>query len=404
MAVFSGERALLHARSLSFPRMTGGPGGQRSRDYLIGEFQKLGYSVSQEKFSLQWAPFLFLKGAITLTLLLLAVSYVIGKNHPLIACLLMFAPTVAIFSAGHLWNALISSGSLPLKPRSYPGVNLVASLAARRTGRKRILLVAHYDSKAQSLSLANRTLLLFGLFLLCLILSLLYFSASFPGSVFLPPPTRQEIGFLSAFTALCALMVYRIKTFDISPGALDDASGLGVLLALAEAVREKPPSETTVEFLITDAEEEGLLGAWSYVNSHRDELSSGDTCILNLDGVGIEGRLMLLGGGRSKLATRILGLAREGRIPLRRCFFLPGVLMDDMPFRWRGLEAASLFALSSKSLHIHTPKDTPDLLELNGLKQAGELGLALVHQIDRAVGQIDPLASTARSGTKGIRR
>lgn len=399
MAAFSGGRALFFARSLCFPRKTGGPGGQRSRDAILAELQKLGYPASQERFAIQWDPSLFLKGIVAFILLLLSVAYVVSRNHPFFASLLMLAPCAMIFSLDHAWNALISSSTLPLKPRSYPGINLLASLTPGRTGRKQILLVAHYDSKAQSLSLANRSLLWLCLFLLCLITSLLYLSVSFPGFPLVSPPTRKEMAFLSAVTALCALMVYKNKTFDTSPGALDDASGVGVLLALAEAIKEGPPFETSVNLLITDAEEDGLLGAWSHVHSHREELSSGNTCILNLDGVGIGGRLMFLGGGRSELATRLLALAREHRIPLRRCLFLPGVMMDHIPFRWKGLEAASLFSLSSKSFRIHTPKDTPDLLEQKGLEEAGGLVLALIRQIDQAGNRIGSLAPTGKAET-----
>ncbi len=397
MAFFLGERALLHARSLSFPRKTGGEGWQKARDYIAAELQKLGYATREERFAIRWDPSLFVKGVVAFTLLLLVVAYVVSRDHPFFASLLMLAPCAMIFSSGYAWNALISSNALPLKPRPYSGINLLASLTFGRASRKQILLVAHYDSKAQSLSLANRSLLWLGLFLLCLIASLLYLSVSVPGFPLVSPPTRKEMAFLSAIAALCALMVYKNKTSDISPGALDDASGVGVLLALAEAVKKGPPLEAGVSFLITDAEEDGLLGAWSYVHSHREELSSGNAYILNLDGVGIEGRLMLWGGGRSELATRLLGLAREHRIPLRRCLALPGVLMDHMPFRWKGLEAASLFSLSSKSFRIHTSKDTPDLLEKKGLEEAGGLVLALIRQIDWAGNQIGSLAPKCKT-------
>ena len=401
MAVFSGERALLHARSLSFPRKTGGAGWQKSREYIAMELKQLGFAVSEERFAIQWDLALFLKGVISLTLLLLVISYLISKNHPFVASLLMFVSCVLIFSTSDAWNALISSSNLPFKPRSYPGVNLVASLEPGRTTSKQILLVAHYDSKAQSLSLANRSFLLLCLFLLCLLVTLLYLTASFPGFPVLSPPTRKEMGFLSAITALCALLVYKNKTFDISPGGLDDASGVGTLMALAEVIREEPPLEANVNFLITDAEEDGLLGAWSYMKAHQGEFSPKTTYVVNLDGVGIEGRLMLTGKGRSELTTRLLALARARHIPLRRCFSPPGVLMDHMPFLWRGLKAVSLFTLSFKSLRIHTAKDTSDLLERGGLEETGELVLALIQQIDRRSDGVDLHPSGARAGNIG---
>jgi len=398
MASFPGQSALHHARSLSFPRKTGSAGWHKSRDYIVAELQKLGYAVLGEKFPIQADPSLFNRGLITFTLLLLVVSYLVSKGSPLLAALLMFLPPFAVATASLAWNAWISSGKLRLKPQAFPGVNLVADLPPQGESQGRVLLVAHYDSKGQSLSLPERSLLLLCLVLLCLIVALLYLSASHVGLAPFPPPSRKQMAFLSAVAALCALMIYRNKTFDTSPGALDDASGVGVLLTLAEAMKEEPPTRTRVTFLFTDAEEEGLLGAWSYLKSHPGELSLSDTYILNLEGIGLEGRLLFLGKWGSELAARILRLAKGRGIPLRPCPFLPGVLMDHLPFRWQGLQAATLFCLSFKSFYIHTPKDRPDLLEEGGLREAGELALSFIREIDQA----QPALRGGEAGREGV--
>jgi hypothetical protein len=342
---FPAPKALAHARALAFPRRTGGPGGQKSRDYLLTEFQKLGYAVAPEAFPIRADPSLFVKAILSLTLLILVVSYLLSRNWPLPASFLMLIPALAIIRAGSWWNAWIASDRLPFKPRANPGINLLASLPPAQEERNQVVLVSHYDSKSQSLSLVGRSVLLICLVILCLLLSFFYLSASQPGWSFFLMPSRKQVAFLSAVAALCALLVYKNKTFDTSPGALDDASGLGVLLALAETLKNRVPSQVRVSFLITDAEEEGLLGAWSYVKSHRAELSAGNPYILNLDGVGIKGRLRLTGESRSDLAARILTLAKRRGIALKRSLFLPGILMDHIPFCQSGLEAISLFCL-----------------------------------------------------------
>ncbi|MDH7500617.1 MAG: hypothetical protein QHH30_09575, partial [candidate division NC10 bacterium] len=71
-------------------------------------------------------------------------------------------------------------------------------------------------------------------------------------------------------------------------------------------------------------------------------------------------------------------------IALRRCLILPGILMDHLPFAWSRLEAISLFCFSRKCLHLHTPKDRADLLEERGMREVGELLLALVRELDGA--------------------
>jgi hypothetical protein len=401
MMAFPAEKALLHARNLSFPRRAGGSGGRRSQQYLVGELEKLGYGISQEKFPIQADPSLLLKSVLCLTLLALVVSYLISKNHPLPAALLMSLPLLLILNAGRIWKALMSGGRLPFKPRTYLGVNLVASVAPKNPIAKEILLVAHYDSKSQSLSLARRSLFLVSLGLLCLIIVTLYVSAAFPDLTIFSPPTRKQMGFLSAVTALCTLMLYKNKTFDTSPGALDDASGVGVLLALAEMIKACPPSSVKVTFLLTDAEEDGLLGAWAYVKSHAAELSFRAPFVLNLEGITSAKRLWLKGKGRAGSAAMILQLAKERGTPLHRVPGLPGVLMDDIPFAARGLEAVSLFGLSLQSFHIHTPKDRADLLEESGLREAGELLAALIYEMDGGRSLSLPRKRGQIGGTKG---
>lgn len=52
-----------------------------------------------------------------------------------------------------------------------------------------------------------------------------------------------------------------------SPGANDDASAVGILLELLEAVSGDPPRRLRVRFLFTGAEELGYLGARAYAKS-----------------------------------------------------------------------------------------------------------------------------------------
>jgi hypothetical protein len=68
-----------------------------------------------------------------------------------------------------------------------------------------------------------------------------------------------------------------------SPGAIDNASGVGVLLSLAEYYQQRSPSRLRLGFLFTGAEETGLHGSESFVKTLS--LSS-PTAVINLDMVG----------------------------------------------------------------------------------------------------------------------
>ena len=53
-----------------------------------------------------------------------------------------------------------------------------------------------------------------------------------------------------------------------SSGAVDDGSGVAVLLETARALKSGKPMRNTVIFLFTDNEEGGLLGANAFIASH----------------------------------------------------------------------------------------------------------------------------------------
>ncbi len=69
---------------------------------------------------------------------------------------------------------------------------------------------------------------------------------------------------------------------QVHPGADDNASGVAVLIALARALAEAPPSPRPVQFAVTTGEEAGLLGARHLLTS-RESMPS--ACV-NLDTVG----------------------------------------------------------------------------------------------------------------------
>jgi len=72
---------------------------------------------------------------------------------------------------------------------------------------------------------------------------------------------------------------------SIYNGALDNASGVSTLLAMAEAFKNSPtPPERSVVFLLVTAEEQGLLGSEYYVENPFFPLEK-TVCNLNMDGV-----------------------------------------------------------------------------------------------------------------------
>jgi hypothetical protein len=101
-------------------------------------------------------------------------------------------------------------------------------------------------------------------------------------------------------------------------GALDNASGVSAMLAIAKAFTELPKHpRRTVYFASVTAEEQGLLGS-EYLAKHPPIPAGLIAANINIDGVGIFGRtkdLTMVGLGKSSLDSIIVSLAKmEGRV------------------------------------------------------------------------------------------
>ena len=103
---------------------------------------------------------------------------------------------------------------------------------------------------------------------------------------------------------------------DICNGALDNASGVGGLVALAEAHAKAGAAGRSIVFLAVTGEESGLLGSAWYA-SHpiyplRDSVTD-----LNMDGLSVAGRakdVVVVGPGKSELeATLATAAQAQGR-------------------------------------------------------------------------------------------
>lgn len=101
-------------------------------------------------------------------------------------------------------------------------------------------------------------------------------------------------------------------------GALDNASGVAGMLAVAEAVRALPAApKRTIYFAAVGVEEQGLLGS-EYLAAHPPVPPGRIAANLNIDGLNTYGRtrdLTLVGFGKSNLDDRVKALAAmQGRV------------------------------------------------------------------------------------------
>ena len=124
--------------------------------------------------------------------------------------------------------------------RHYRTANVVARVPARAgaTARPALLLVAHSDSKSQALPLVARMALIAVASLAALVLLLTILR---PWMLALTSAAAVA-GLVAIFTGVPLLFLLMAGSGNASPGAIDNASGAGLVLHLAECLCAAPPA------------------------------------------------------------------------------------------------------------------------------------------------------------------
>lgn len=174
------------------------------------------------------------------------------------------------------------------------------------------------------------------------------------------------------------------QTKRFSPGANDNGSGVAVLMAAAEALAQRPLTQTQVEVVFFSAEESGLIGSERYVKEHRGELNG--AAVLNLDMVGSGERLTYVSGAGMfppRRTTRWLNaLLRKVRPEIRGRWYWMGS-SDFASFLAKKVAATSLEASGKGRESVyHTDRDTMDFIEPALLGEAARLVLDFASALD----------------------
>jgi hypothetical protein len=190
-----------------------------------------------------------------------------------------------------------------------------------------------------------------------------------------------------------ALCLHADRT-PFSPGANDNASGVGVALALAARLRDEPLAHTQVWLALTGCEETGAAGMAAFLDAHAKALGP-DAMIVVLDQVGIGHLVTLTADGlilKRRTHPRALAAARAARAAL------PGLTVkeragiaytDALVATRRGLAALTVVALPPRGgeAHWHQISDRPEHLELACLTDACAFAWQILKQLDSSAAQ-----------------
>ncbi|MFL5893919.1 MAG: M28 family peptidase [Thermoleophilaceae bacterium] len=290
------------------------------------------------------------------------------------------AATLASFELEVAGRSSWTAGFLP----AGEGVNVLARIPAAGPAERTVVFVAHHD--------AARTGLLWRL-----------------------PKTRKPLALpaeaaLAAVAAGCllgsrvlraaaavALAALGLLGLDVArspvvPGANDNATGVGALVALAAALARDPLERTDVIALFTDCEEVGLGGVAAWLAAHGAELDKATTLVVSLD---------TLGSGEPAVVSRDGALtatyARDDHDWADRGALLAAVARprradlvaptDAIVARHAGFRALSVISVDADGTlgpHYHQPTDTAATVDWDSVEQCTRLAGGIARVWDAA--------------------
>jgi hypothetical protein len=346
-------RELLH--EIARPRLTGTAGAQEVAAIVRQRFNSYGYQIRDFPFSFSTWPGRFgvsVAGAVFVAGTLGAAT-LMNMRHAGVALAVLL--TVLLLTGALATLAPLLTQMLPV------GRVHTANLFAFKPGsRPRFIVMAHLDSKSQSIPLSFRgpailvAIISWSAFVMLAMLGML-----------------DPIWIIRWLTTLIGVLCYIAGVLLIfcfvenrSPGALDNASGLSTLIGVAASDRD----HDDVAYLITDAEELGLVGSRAIARQLQPVIG-----VINIDGIDDEGGFYILERFgipprhiAPHLAAAIMTAATEMGEPAQRRTVPFGLLLDHMPLARVQLPAVTLMRGSMRSLlRVHLPTDS--LAALNGV-------------------------------------
>ena len=188
-------------------------------------------------------------------------------------------------------------------------------------------------------------------------------------------------------------------------GANDNLSGVAGLVALAELLREHPLPGLQVLLVSCGAEETLQDGVRAFLARHRDELTPGRTCFVNLDTVGSPHPVMLEAEGPvwmerysgPWLRDELADCAQRLEIPLQRGFRARASTDSVIPSR-AGYPTATLVSMTDwrSPANYHLPSDVPENLDYDTVADVTRLVYELARTLSGGGGARSPMRASVQ--------
>jgi len=279
-------------KRLSFPRLVGSEGEKKAIKVVIDEFEKVGYNtVNREKFKTSlynWKRIELLFLTMGILYIILAISY---YHFPILSLVIVALIVICILKLVKI------SDSTKIKlmkndKYNFETENIYVNLKSKNS-LVNLIFIAHYDSKSQVFSSIIRIYLIMvsvfgGLILIVVFLVLSVLKIIF---TFNNPILNNFLLGVSIVIGILATLNFFNKVGNKSPGATDNATSVGTVVALSKYFKNNPLENIDFTFLITGSEELNLGGAIDFIQKHKNELDKDITYFINYDLVGALGVL-----------------------------------------------------------------------------------------------------------------
>jgi hypothetical protein len=382
---FDAQRAYGHIETLAgLRRLAGTPGETEAQEYIRRAGSEIGVEMSPEEFSYSERP---LKVALPATCLIIASISLMGSLAYLWGSSLCIIPGATLLLAVYLGFRWSSTFERFASKGDRKSLNLTGLVEGTHAGGT-VLLSAHYDSKSQLMPVVLRA----GLFMLGYFTAILFGLTLVVTGIMAAAGTDllgSRAGFYASLVpAVLVLSLVFNFTGNRSPGAMDDASGVALILEAARVLKTSPLVNYDVRIAAFGCEEIGLCGSISYMLAHQDELRAAPFHMINFDmpfsssgGIIVNTGFELPPVHTSRHLFELIREACESMgYRLSRVFLPVGAGADHMPWVKHGFDATCLVSAATT---IHSSRDTLEKVNREGLRRAGEVTLATLRALDQ---------------------
>ncbi len=354
---------------------------RRASEWVAARLQERGFAVSVEPFRAV-ATFSYAYGVLFGLFVLAALVY------PAFPPVAVFLSLVALIGFG------LEASNIDALTRFLPhgdSQNVVGVLPAREQARRKIVLTAHLDSSRSALLWHPRIRPYFRPIFLLLVAAMVAEFLLYALGLVTRAGWVWTVSLTPAVLILAATLIFidRELRYKHTAGANDNASGVAVMLAVADQIARAPLDNAELVVAATGCEESGTFGALHLLRAHDFDRSS--TLFINFDNIGAgrvsyvtgEGLLLTLRADAELVAAARGAVASDPALDAQE-FIYKILTTDNTVFLNKGYRGISLMAFDRRGLlpnwHWHT--DTVENVNPGTLECAVALATAMVRRLD----------------------